>query len=626
MPWNWGARPKQSVQVGGSVGTTYEADNTTTWPNYDAAYLAKRLGAKNATESYKNRYDPKNKLKFPDTAARAVYLDKVAGDFRSEADECLKQEFQDWLEGRHDANVTPTPYPNNAGQMKRRAVFNGAVAPGEAITGWNPTPWGQKQLTHLDGVREFLREKKVRAEEHEFAMNVLAEFGPNNIDQAWTYFKHWVKGRPVGPEECLHNSQDLGRTERSGAVHMAEDKSSGTATATVTESNGYETDMGLPTGEAQMPAAVAATVAAAAAPLPAAAAAPIQQLVPAVADAIAAAAANPVAAVAGAVGMEQEQWYTTAFQPPQQQQQQWFVQSGGPAQAQPEPQPEAWQQDQLDEARRLVNAQRQAHDAQTQSRKANRDGAERAAAAESIAATEEKMQSVLLPLTEAGEKYLTNTVDTSLEAQRWQATHDAAEAADTAVVAYAKASAAVENARGRRDRKEDRKEKGQKEGRDLTWTEKGVAIAADNRISALKEEKKATRHEANMQIRHMRDVQALAQDAQRHSRKANRDGAERDAVAESIAATEERMQSVLSVAEQKAQSAVVQTLTRVSDVSKTARKQHRIQMNLQRALAKQQNVVFSQPAASAAIPVQHGPPTVEYEFSDPGDSFSDSDL
>jgi hypothetical protein len=29
-------------------------------------------------------------------------------------------------------------------------------------------------------------------------MNILAEFGPHDLGQAWTYFKHWVKARPVG--------------------------------------------------------------------------------------------------------------------------------------------------------------------------------------------------------------------------------------------------------------------------------------------------------------------------------------------------------------------------------------------------------------------------------------------
>ena len=33
-------------------------------------------------------------------------------------------------------------------------------------------------------------------------MNLLAEHGPQDLKSAWMYFKHWVKGRPVGPETC----------------------------------------------------------------------------------------------------------------------------------------------------------------------------------------------------------------------------------------------------------------------------------------------------------------------------------------------------------------------------------------------------------------------------------------
>ena len=234
MPWNWGATAKQSVHVGGGVGTPSEAATPTSWPNYDAAYLAKRLGARDETErnAYANRYDPERKIDFPDSEARQVYLDKVAGDFHSEADECLKAEFVSWLEGTHEDNAKPAVYPNRDGQMQRRALFPTSesieegedpvlVQAGGKLSDWTPTWWGTNQMTHLDGVREFLREKKIKAEEHEFTMNTLAEFGPNNIEQAWVYFKHWVKGRPVAPEVCVHGQIDSEFVKRSGPVSMA---------------------------------------------------------------------------------------------------------------------------------------------------------------------------------------------------------------------------------------------------------------------------------------------------------------------------------------------------------------------------------------------------------------------
>ena len=236
MPWDWNSKRSQSVAVGGGDGTVASSAAPTTWPNYEAAYLAKRLGAKSATAAYQNRFDTKAIFFDPDnpdaphlpTDEKLVYLDKVAGDYKSEADECLKAEFVDWLQGTHDANLNGKNwvYEPGPGQMKRRAIGTTyekrmvdrgiwgkaerdvAIPAGEELKEWKPTYWGTNQLTYLPGVREFLREKAVRAEEHEFNLNLLAEFGPQNLGQAWTYFKHWVKGRPVAPEECLHKGGD----------------------------------------------------------------------------------------------------------------------------------------------------------------------------------------------------------------------------------------------------------------------------------------------------------------------------------------------------------------------------------------------------------------------------------
>lgn len=238
MPWGWKERPRQSIEVGGSKGTYSDASKVSTWPNYEAAYLAKRLGSTQASDAaYANRYSAGSDgaLWAGDEASRQVYLDKVATDFKSEADECLKAEFMDWLQGTHKDNDESLIYPNRPGQAKRRAIGPtteldpatgqpSIVSVGETLREWRPTWWGKNQLTHLNGVREFLREKKTRAEEHEFAMNVLAEFGPNTIDQAWTYFKHWVKGQPVSPEECLSKSTSDATVNRSGPISMAENR------------------------------------------------------------------------------------------------------------------------------------------------------------------------------------------------------------------------------------------------------------------------------------------------------------------------------------------------------------------------------------------------------------------
>lgn len=243
MPWNWKATVRQDVSIGGGEGTVDEASSVKSWPNYDAAYLAKRLGAKEPQLAYDNRFDAGKLGNWQDEAARQVYLDKISSNFREEADECLKAEFLQWLQGTHEDNLNPREYLNNPGQQARRAIHpvveqdaNGQRVvrqAGEMLTNWRPTWWNTNQLTHLDGVRDFLREKKTREEEHEFALNLLAEYGPNNIDQAWTYFKCWVKGRPVRPEECapvrdrtaVTDDGTLKTTKRSGPTWMAESRS-----------------------------------------------------------------------------------------------------------------------------------------------------------------------------------------------------------------------------------------------------------------------------------------------------------------------------------------------------------------------------------------------------------------
>ena len=222
MPWNWNARPRQSLSVGGGRGTVEDANSTAAWPNYEAAYLAKRLGRDDANRAEMNRYELGRDVTWNDDVARQVYLEKVASNYKVEADEALKKEFLDWLEGNHQDNQNPANYPvGQPGLMKRRALYYGnGKQPGEELDAWKPTWWGKKQLTHLDGVRPFLREMKERENNHELRMNALAEYGPQNIDQAWQYFKHWVKRRPVGPEETLYSDTAYEPPDRSGPRWM----------------------------------------------------------------------------------------------------------------------------------------------------------------------------------------------------------------------------------------------------------------------------------------------------------------------------------------------------------------------------------------------------------------------
>jgi hypothetical protein len=210
MTWGWDARGKlpasgasTGTTGGGSVGTRADAGKTKAWPRYEAEYLKRAL----TSERYK--YDTEGL----DDQQKGVYLDRVVANYKQEADECLKAEFEQWLQGQHEANDTSREqiYENADGKPVRRWVFRspeatdetGGSKVGQARAGWKHTPWGRASLVHLDGVREYLRSQEQDAQSKDMQMQLLAEMGPQNIEQAWAYFKHWVKGRPLSDAVAL---------------------------------------------------------------------------------------------------------------------------------------------------------------------------------------------------------------------------------------------------------------------------------------------------------------------------------------------------------------------------------------------------------------------------------------
>ena len=221
-------KSRQSIDVGGPIGSMADAksDAPMANPDYTAAYLAKRL-SKNPDlgpqiDKAIDRYRPDElipELEF-DQAEKTAFLLNSVKDYEAEAEECLKKEFKDWLAGMHQDNAEPEVYDNAAGGMVRRDMR------GEPLNGWHPTWWGTKQLTHLPGVREYLREDYSSQDKHSFDMNMLAQFGPSNLEEAWAYFKYWVKRRPVGPWKCLteQSDDDVHPFERSGPFSMAPGK------------------------------------------------------------------------------------------------------------------------------------------------------------------------------------------------------------------------------------------------------------------------------------------------------------------------------------------------------------------------------------------------------------------
>ena len=217
-------KSRQSIDVGGPIGSMADAksDAPMANPDYTAAYLAKRLSKNHnlgpQLDKKIDRYRPDDlydeDLKF-DHAEKTAFLLNTVKDYEAEAEECLKKEFKDWLTGMHQDNAEPEVYDNAAGGMVRRDMR------GEPLNGWHPTWWGTKQLTHLPGVREYLREDYSSQDKHSFDMNMLAQFGPSNLEEAWAYFKYWVKRRPVGPWKCLTGTRYDEPFERSGPFSMA---------------------------------------------------------------------------------------------------------------------------------------------------------------------------------------------------------------------------------------------------------------------------------------------------------------------------------------------------------------------------------------------------------------------
>jgi len=206
MPWGWSS---SSLPVSNEAGSA--------WPRYEAQYL------KDALQSDVHKYNT-NGL---DAVEKQVYLDKVTSLYKQEADELLKTEFEQWLQGRHAANIENEVYENVDGKPVRKWVFRSKAAEdehggskvGQARAGWKHTPWGSASLTHLPGVREYLRGGEQSAIDDDLQMQLLAEFGPQNVEEAFKYFKHWVKGRPLSdaaplaPKPALEMGQrsDFGR-------------------------------------------------------------------------------------------------------------------------------------------------------------------------------------------------------------------------------------------------------------------------------------------------------------------------------------------------------------------------------------------------------------------------------
>ncbi len=208
MVWNWNA-------PSANLGTPSEAAAPGAWPKYQDEVLLRNLKTReNAlVEARDNNGNPTQYE--ASSEVRSTYLDHTARNFEKEADEALHAEFQDWLQGKHEANQSGNDlYTNEVGAPVRRHVAGELV--GQPMDGWHHTQWGKRQLTHLDGVRDHLRKQAIKRDEAELQMNILAEYGPSNLKEAWMYFKHWVKKRPVklSPASTTDYDHEIGTRSR----------------------------------------------------------------------------------------------------------------------------------------------------------------------------------------------------------------------------------------------------------------------------------------------------------------------------------------------------------------------------------------------------------------------------
>ena len=233
--FNWQGRGSEDVKQGGAKGTPAESKVAHAWPSYEAEYLQKRL--REGRGKYEHTFnDPLDVVK------QNVYLDKVADDYKEEADEALHTEFLAWLQGRHEDNAHPSAYVNGPGIPTRRYTDAKHLPDGKLIgeewdhtTGkvWRPTWWGNNSLLHLPGVREYLRNMKTKSYAADLQMNLLAEHGPQDLSQAWMYFKHWVKRRPQhsnmeeGVARTDHKPGDNSRSDFGWQPSQGDDRGGG---------------------------------------------------------------------------------------------------------------------------------------------------------------------------------------------------------------------------------------------------------------------------------------------------------------------------------------------------------------------------------------------------------------
>ena len=206
MPWNWSPRIDR-------VGKPSEVSSTEPWQSQKAETLH-RLLKHNVGRFNAEDLDG-------DLVKRQVYLTEQAKSIEDEVEADMITGFKAWLQGTHPDNRNPQVYQNGEGKPVRRNMDGTAYDHADHPEGgWKPTHWGKSQLTHLPGVRQWLRHSAIEADKADLELQILAEYGPHDLESAWAYYKHWVRGRPVtfNPDKALDGGLDAVKPRR--ATHF----------------------------------------------------------------------------------------------------------------------------------------------------------------------------------------------------------------------------------------------------------------------------------------------------------------------------------------------------------------------------------------------------------------------
>lgn len=154
------------------------------------------------SDKYLQRYALQQEGLFADTqnpvlrAQQSELGKKMADSLQGELDAQLELEFKQWLNGVHPINC--------ADATERRATvmdvirdesnnFQPAMDPHKNPRTFVHTWWRTNDLKHLPGVRDYLTTDEQKIREQKLKMAKLAHFGPQNVEEAWKYFKTFVK-------------------------------------------------------------------------------------------------------------------------------------------------------------------------------------------------------------------------------------------------------------------------------------------------------------------------------------------------------------------------------------------------------------------------------------------------